>query len=305
MKRTVRAVAVLSYLAALAAPAAAIYRGGCEAFDRGTEILGNITERYYGPEIELENLHGWFLKLTEEDAQAAASIAKARFKKDEPKCKDLAATVDKLASAYTAVAKQYEAAKKPCQSFPKEGDEGACLAAVGPALKAEKAARDPAGPLGAYVSATKAHPECFTLSGLDGSQGDEGVGTEVMLYERMAKQPCERDNRCYSTRLGKMRESQVYFARAGKASPSTFSTNADDIALRAVFYDDVKPLLLNGEGGSCTNPDAGSEGIVWCLRDHPEIDNTLLFVATKKLAQAMFVAKTKGLTLCSHVLDAD
>lgn len=305
MKRTLCAVAVLAGLAALAAPAGAISEGSCNAFDRGTEILGNITERYYGPENAIEELHSYFLHLTAQDATDVANIAKAKVaaKRSDPKCKETVDAVDKFASAYADVAKLYTDALKPCNTFPAYGAENDCLSAAGPALKAEKLARDPGGPYAAYAAAVKAHPECVAATGgADASQADED-----MLFERMKQQPCERDDRCQDIRIGKMRESQVYFARAGKASPSTFSTDPDDIALRAVFYDEVKPLLLNHEGAGCTPPpgDAGAEHILWCLRDHPDVDNTFLFKATAGVAKAFNAARKDGGALCGKVLDED
>jgi hypothetical protein len=295
MKRTLCAAVVL------AATAAAISEGSCNAFDKGTEILGNIVERYYGPENAIEELHSYFLHRTAQDATDVANIAKARVaaKRSDSKCKDTVAAVDKFASAYEDVAKKYTDAIKPCTTFPAYGAENDCLNAAGPALKAEKLARDPGGPYPAYADAVKAHPECVAAGA---SQADEDL-----LFERMKKQPCERDDRCQDIRIGKMRDSQVYFARAGKASPSTFSTDPDDIALRAVFYDEVKPKLLKGEGGSCNPPpdDAGGEHVLWCMRDHPDVDNTYLFKGTSQVAKAFNLARKDGGALCGKVLDDD
>lgn len=244
----------------------------CLDFNHGAEILAHITERYYqsytpsSPEDNV-GLHTSVLYWTSNDAKNASNIILARIKEapSSEECKAVKEKGAKLAAEYAAEWPVADAALRPCTMYPNSQQEiKACATAVKPLFEKEKKIKEDGGPLQAFMSAVRAHPTCAPFN-----------EDEKLLFERMGKEPLERDARGVQIRIGKMREARQALAKV------------KDVPVLEPFVSGAKSLLIAGEGGPCPGPaGSGAEHILWCLRDHPENPNEQLFAATAQVAAA-------------------
>lgn len=263
-------------LAVLLAPAAA-FADDCREYGRGHGILINIVKRYwqsYTPRTPEDNtgLHASVLYWWRSDVEAGKSIARARLSegKGGAECRDAQAAVEELSTAYSDVSAKIQAAWQPCTTLPTAQTAGACLAAVRPALQADKQARRQGGPLDKVLRAYQASSECLPIS----SEGGEG-GSELDLFNRLTREPITRDARAAQIRIGKLRDARtVHLAKVRDAGVQPAIAS-------------VKDLLIKREANRCPpSPGEGAEHILFCLRDHPQSDSELLFIATSKVATA-------------------
>ena len=255
----------------------------CDHFQRGVEILGNVTERYYNPDPDPLNLHAHVLKVTRGDANATKEIAKARLKPgNDQTCRDVKSALDALDRAYSAEMKAIDEAIPVCTTFPASAEDApACGHAAQTALALDDAIRGTGGTLPSFVAVAKTHPECTVLQ--FGNQAKLNADTEEAVFIRQQKSICQRDDRCAIVRVGQIRKAREEFGQV------------HDESLRSAI-DSVKPLLFKQEGEATDAPmteDNGAEGLLWHATTydsywggHADDPAYLIFVATGKVAAA-------------------
>lgn len=308
-----RLVPLLALLAALAPDARASKAFDCRHYDRGTEILSDITERYYGGTFgegvakpAEEGGHKVWLHasvLYYEKADAEALIATANLTGKGKSCAAVDSARTNLVKELQAVVNGVKASKTACLTYPKsESELPACASKAKVFYDADRKVAKQGGTLDAFVAAVRANPDCSPLQFTD-----ERMDADTMegVYKRFKKEMCYRDDRCEVVRVGKMREAREELARIeqpGKDPAPGELTGA---------HMSVKPLLFaqKGEATDESSADNGAENILWHLSlwngyyEHPDaFDNSwLLFVATQKVATAHLILK-KQLPVCDGSL---
>jgi hypothetical protein len=277
-------------LLSLAASANASKAYDCRHFDRGHEIISNITERFYGRTVAKEQLHAWVLKLTRDDANTAVNASAATLTPSGEGCSGVVSAQAAMAAKYKEVIRLADLAIPPCTTYPNKTEEvPLCEAKTRPLFKAD----DEAGLLmGKFVEAVKANPSCSSLEMNDAAKTD--ADTVEAVFIRLQRKSCKRDDRCHMVRIGKLREAR------GELHKIEAKDKDEAPAELLGAWHAAKPLLFNarGKADNTSLPSDGAENILWHMEvwnDHyggtSDDDTNLIFVASGKIALAQTILR--------------
>lgn len=248
----------------------------CKSYNKGGEIYLNLTKRYYQnytPSSPTDNvgLHATVLHFTGQDAKDGSSILNARMReKGDPttECRPVHEAGGRLSAALAELGPIADQAKTICTTFPEtQNDVRNCAQGVRPLFEKHRSIKADGGPLASFLSVYGGKASCLNFT-----------EDERLLFQRLRKEPLERDARGEQKRIGKMREAHL-----------NHLSKIKDVPVLRPMWEGQKRLILGGSGGACPGSDAGAEHIMWCLRDHPEIDNEYLFAGSAKVAAAFHV----------------
>lgn len=275
------ALAVLGLGAASAA--ASVPGRDCQHYDRGTEIVGNIAERFYQPNDEKTALVFKVLMGMKKDAEDAKLLEESAIagldayagEGSGGRCSARRAGLVSLVGLLDEEIKAADAAIEACRGdIHQESLPESCHAAAVKVMDLDyKIGLDEQG---AALGPNDGELIKFMVGmGKDGCDAPGTWEIQTQVHQKIAPRPCAREGEyCYATRIGKLRQAREELGRVS-SSP-----------LKDVVSGVNRPLLKEAEHK------------FWYLRDHIETDNREVFNGVLLLTKGLLLLQD-GLKSCS------